>query len=326
MAISLADMAKQSAAPMQKGFILDLLRYSDLLNTVSFDNVPGLKVAGKRWQTLSNAGFRQLNGGYTESTGTIEEVGETLAFLGGDIKVDKAFDKADSGSIEKPLVTQMKMKAKAVAFAFNNAFINGNQAVNPDSFEGLLSRVSNMSSRMTLWQDASSNGTGASLKVLASAANEKQLITAMHKANKYVGGATHIFMNENSVIGIGQVLRDLGITYQPVALWDKTWESFQGVPFVDVGLQGDKSTEIITNTETVADNTATSMYFVRMDSDDGLRGIQMNGMDMNVYDPLNGNETEGGPQYLRRVDWAVGLFNLSQYSIARVCGFKMAAS
>ena len=30
MAISLADMAKQSAQPMQKGFILDLLRYSDI--------------------------------------------------------------------------------------------------------------------------------------------------------------------------------------------------------------------------------------------------------------------------------------------------------
>ncbi len=68
------------------------------------------------------------------------------------------------------------------------------------------------------------------------------------------------------------------------------------------------------------------MYFVRMDTDDGLQGIQLAGMDMNVYDPLNGNETEGGPQYLRRVDWACGLFNLSNYSIALVGGFTMAAA
>ena len=282
-------------------------------------------MAGRRWQTIGSAGFRKLNGGYSESTGTIEEVEETLAFLGGDIKVDKVFDKSNSGTIEKPLVTQMKMKAKAVAFAFNNAFINGNQGTNPDSFEGIMNRVGNMPSRMTQFLDTNANNTGTSLKVLANATNEKALITAMQKANKTVGGATAIYMNENTFIQIGAMMRDLGITYQPVELWDKVWESFQGVPFVDVGLLGDKSTEIILSTEGT-DTVSTSMYFVRMDTDDGLQGIQLAGMDMNVYDPLNGNETEGGPQYLRRVDWACGLFNLSNYSIARVGGFKMAAS
>jgi hypothetical protein len=35
---------------------------------------------------------------------------------------------------------------------------------------------------------------------------------------------------------------------------------------------------------------------------------------------------EAGPQYLRRIDGAVGLINLSQYCICRIKGFKMAPS
>jgi hypothetical protein len=47
---------------------------------------------------------------------------------------------------------------------------------------------------------------------------------------------------------------------------------------------------------------------------------------MQVYDPLNGNESESGPQYLRRIDWAVGLMNISQYAVCRISNIRMAAS
>ena len=321
--ISLADIAKQSAAPMQKGFILDLLRYSDLLAAIPFDNVDGLQVNGQRWQTLPSAGFRKLNGGYTESSGTVEEISETLALLGGDVKIDKVGEKVKSLS-ESPLATNMKMKAKAVAFAFNDAFINGDQAINPDSFEGMKKRVANMPSRMTIDLAVAT----VSLKVMASATNEKLFLDALHTAIKYVDGATHIFVNENTWIKFGSVLRDLGLVYDIAHLYDRQWQTFANVPLVDVGLKSDKTSEIIPNNEDPGNATldATSIYVARMDSDDGLRGIQLNGMGLNVYDPLNGNETEGGPQYLRRIDWATGLFNLSNYSICRVKGFKMAAS
>jgi len=321
--ISLADVAKASASPMQKGFILDLLRFSDLLASIPFDNVEGVQVNGQRWQTLPGAGFRKYGGGYTESSGKTEEVAETLALLGGDIKIDKVGEKVKSLK-ESPLVTNMKMKAKAVALAFNDAFINGDQGVTPDSFEGLKKRVSNMPARMSIDLAVSTDA----LKVLASAANEKLFLDALHQAVKYVDGATHIFMNENTWIKFGSMMRDLALVYQPIALYDKTWQNFAGVPLVDVGLKSDKSTEIITNTEDPGDggNDATSIYVARMDGDDGLRGIQLADMGLKVYDPLNGNETEAGPQYLRRIDWAVGLFNLSQYSICRIKGFKMAAN
>jgi hypothetical protein len=323
MAVGLQDIIKQSASPMQKGFISDLLRYSDLLASIPFDTVDGLQVTAQRWQTLSAAGFRKLNGGYTEGTGTVEDVAETLALLGGDIKIDKVGDKV-APLVEKPLVTQMKMKAKAVAFAFNDAFINGDQGSNPDTFEGLKKRVAGEPSRMTI----NIQGSTDSLKIFANTANELALLDALHQAVKYVDGATHIFMNENTYIKFGTLLRTLGLAYDTVNMFDRKYPSFAGIPLVDVGLKGDKSTEIIFNTEDPGDagNDATSIYVARMDSDDGLRGIQLKGMDMQVYDPLNGNESESGPQYLRRIDWAVGLMNISQYAVCRISNIRMAAS
>lgn len=326
--ITLVDYAKQSKDPLRKAFIQDLLRYSDLMGIVPFVPKPGLQVSGLRWQTLPATAFRRLGTGYTESTGTTEEVLETMVALGGDIKVDK-FLTGNGNVVEDPLTTQSRMKLKSLAFTFNNAFINGDQAVDPDSFEGLKKRVSNMPARMTI---DLSPGAGDSLKVLADAASEHKFVDAVHQAVKYVDGATHILCNETVHLGLGQVARRLNLFQILTDAYGRAWNSISSgsaiVPFVDVGLKSDKSTEIITNTEDPGDggNDSTSIYVVRMDDDEGLHGITLEGHDFEVYDPLGGGEMEAGPQFLRRIDWGVGLFNLSQYVIARIKGFKMAAA
>jgi hypothetical protein len=327
MTVTLIDYAKQSKDPLRKGFIMDLLRYSDLMKLVPFETVSGLQVSGTRWQTLPSAAFRRIGAGYTESTGTTEDVIETLVAMGGDVKIDR-FLTGNANVIEDPLTTQMRMKAKAVAFKFNDAFINGDAAVDPDSFEGLKKRNSNMPARMTI--DLAN--AGDSLKVLAGSTQEHQFVDAIHQAVKYVDGATHILCNETTWLGLGQVARRLNLFQTLTDALGRTWNSISSgssiIPFVDVGLKGDKSTEIIPNNENPGDggNDSTSIYVVRMDTDDGLHGILLEGHEFDVYDPLDGGEMESGPQYLRRIDAGVGLFNLSQYVIARIKGFKMAAS
>lgn len=330
MAVTLIDYAKQSKDPLRKAFIKDLLRYSDLMSIVPFETVPGLQVGGTRWQTLPGAAFRKIGAGYTESTGTTEEIVETLVALGGDVKVDR-FLTGNANVVQDPLTTQMQMKAKTVAFKFNDAFINGDQAVDPDSFEGLKKRVANAPARMTI---SLSPGAGDSLKVLANTANEHTFIDAVHQAVKFVDGATHIFCNETTWLGLGQVARRLNL-FQVIedALGHK-WQSISSgssfLPFIDVGLKSDKTTEIITNTEDPGDagNDATSIYVARMEMEtsDGLYGLTLEGHELDVYDPLTGGEMESGPQVLRRIDWGVGLYNLSQFSIARIKDFKMAAA
>src|SRR5512134_3364586 len=121
MAVTLNEYAKLAKDPLKKGFILDLLRYSDVLNVVPFKDAPGMKVNGTRWQTLPSVSFRKIGGSYSESTGTVENIQETLAILGGDIHIDRVLAKAP-GTMQNPLQVQMQMKAKAVAFQFNDTF------------------------------------------------------------------------------------------------------------------------------------------------------------------------------------------------------------
>lgn len=327
MTITLGEAAKLEQSPLKRGFILDLLRYSPLLNRVPFVDSPGLRITGNRWQTLPSVGFRKVNGSYSESTGTVEEVQETLALLGGDVFVDRVFTKAP-GYAQNPLQVQMQMKAKAVAFQFNDSFINGDLASNADSFNGLKQRVTNMPARQTI--DLSS--ADDSLKVLASSANEHTFVDAIHQAVKYCDGATDILCNEATYLGLGQVARRLNLFQVIQDALGKKWESMSSgsdmVNFVDVGLKGDKSTEIITSTEDPGDggNDSSSIYVVRMDTSDGLHGLQIAGLGMDIYDPTKGGEDPTAPRLIRRIDWATGLRNLSNYCIVRIKGFKMAAA
>ncbi len=325
MPVTLNDYLKQAQSPLAKGFVSDLVRASDLLRIVPFDTVNGLQVAGTRWQVLPSTAFRKLGAGYTESSGSIEQVEETLYQLGGDVRIDRILTVAQN-VVEDPLRTQMRMKAQSMAVTFNHYFINGDHATDPDGFEGIKKRVSNMPSRMTL--NMYNIDTGDGYPILKDAAHENTFIDYLHQAIKYVDGATHILCNEKTYLGLGQVLRRLGLLDTTTDAYGKVWNSFAGIPLVDVGLKGDRTTEVISSTEDPGDGGAdcTSLYVVRLDLDGGLHGIQLAGTSPEPYDPLATGEMESGPQYLRRIDWSVGLFNLSQYCIARLKGFRVAVS
>jgi len=323
MAVTLADLAKQEREPLRKGIMTNLLRFSDILAVVPFESVDSLDNIVVRWKELPDVAFRNINEGYGEETGTTEQITETVYGFGGDIKIDRVFEYVKN-VIEPPEVTQTKMKTKAMAFKFNDMYINGSHIVDPKSFEGLKVRVAKLPSRQTI--DLASSGDA--LKVFATAGTtDHAFLDGLHQLVAYVdGGATHLFMNLDTRLKIAALLRRMGIGGEALEIWEKKVDTFQAVPMIDVGLKPDKSTEIILSTEDPGDggDDSTSIYAVRFAVGESLCGINLNELD--VYDPLKGGEMEGGPQMLRRIDWWCGLANWSDYSIARLKGFKMAAS
>jgi hypothetical protein len=321
--ITLNDYAKAAKSPLAKGFIKDLLRASDLLKIIPIDTVDGLQVAGTRWQTMPSVAFRKIGGAYTESSGAMEEVAETLVALGGDVKIDRLLVKAKNTKYD-PLQQNMRMKAQAIALAIYNGVINGDQAVDPDSFEGLKKRISNMPARQTV--NLYNIDAGDGYPILKDATHEHTFLDALHEI-LYKTNANYLLCNEAVYLGLGKLLRRLGLLETSTDAYGKKWNTFQGVPLVDVGLLSDKTTEIITNTENPGDggNDCTSIYAVNFNTDDGVHLLQLAGTSPEPYDPNGGGESDSGPQYLRRIDWAVGMFNLSQYCAARLCGFRVAA-
>lgn len=321
MAVTLVEILKNSTAT-QRLFIMDLLRASDLMGEVPFKTVDGLLVEGSRWQSLPSVAFRAINGSYTADQGSTEEANETLTVLGGQFAIDHILRNVKA-KYQDEFTKQSKMLATAIAFKFADTFINGDQATDVNSFEGLKKRVSNMPSRMTVDLAAS----GVSLKVLASTTTEHAFIDGVEKAIKY-SSATHVFMNEDAWLNISAALRRSGTMTTTKDMFDRRVKEWNGVKFIDVGLKADKSTEIITSTEDPGNGTldGTSLYFVNMNTEDGVHGLQLRGTSPKPQPLQRSGTGTSATQDTALVDWAVGLRNLSQYCICRLKGMKFAAS
>jgi flavin-binding protein dodecin len=326
MAVTLNELAKVQQNPLNKAVIMDLLRQSKVLQMAPIENVPGLKITSARWQTLPSSSTRAINGSYSETTGTLENVQETLHIYGGEINVDRVLS-MDKTVVEDPLVTQTKMKVASIAAKFNTDFINNTHAIDPLGFVGLRERVANAPSRQTVNIEASA---GVTTKVLASSATENTFLDGLHELLHVIGGSEApgqcaFFMNEKTYLGIGKVLRRLSLLDTTQDNYGRIWKQFAGVNLVDIGLQYDQSTEIISNT-LFGDSVGTEIYGVRWEGDDGFRVIQLEGTSTDPYDPTVNGEMQTKPSKMRRIDWAIGLENKGKYAVGKLNGFKMAAT
>lgn len=318
MAETIVDVAKRVTSPLQKGILMNLYRHSDLLGLVPFQPAKALNNTVVRWKTLPTVGSRKLNSGYTESTGTTEQIDEAVRPMGGDVDVEKVFDDLPN-VLEKPSVTQLAMKAKAMAFYFNYLFIKGSVAIDADAFYGLEYRISQLPARQKLCI-----GTmGTPFDATASTANEHAFVDKIIELDDLVGGADVFLCNRKMRLGFGRVLRRLSLLDTTKDAYDRDFWAFDGVPIVDVGMRADKTTEILTETEDPGDEGAdtASIYAVKFGSPEGLVGIQMS--DLQAY--LVAEELESKPVRRWRIDWFVGLAGFGDSYVARLYNLKGAS-
>jgi len=318
---TLADVASLEQNVLRKAVIMNLIRYSQLMDVIPWENVDALTSVAVRWKNLPTVAFRKINAGYTAGNGTFEQIYETVYVMGGDINFDRLFEKIKN-YIRDPKVEQTQMKLKALALNFNDYFINGDQATDQDGFEGLKKRVSLMPSTQSVYFAAAN---AAAADPTGSVAAARAFMDKWDEVHGYCndGKVNAFFMNKGLKLGFAKVIRYAQISGGNVLdvtkdLLGRDILTYKGVPFYDVGVTRDQSTEIITDTETAGDAgaDATSVYAVSFGADDeGLTGIQLSPLE--VYDPLNGGEQETVPAKLVRLEWACGLANFGAHSITR---------
>jgi hypothetical protein len=107
--------------------------------------LPFMEIAGNSYKynqegTLPGIAFRDINAGYTESTGVINKASEGLYILGGDSDIDK-FLVATRGNLQDLRAIHTEMKAKALSLAFTKTFFKGDHGVNTLEFDGLEKRL-----------------------------------------------------------------------------------------------------------------------------------------------------------------------------------------
>ncbi len=300
------------------GWILDnFLMESNPAQQIPFDTDKGLAVTIPSWGTLPSVGWRNVNGSYTESSGTYEHKVEEKYIFGGYIDTDKVL--ADAGpTIVSVRQDQRKMKAKAMAFEFNDVFING--VTTSKQFKGISARITDIyaAGYTDHYIDGGSATTGRGFLYDTTDRNLfldnlNKLIHALpgHKANA-------LYMNAKCYLAVESCLRREGLLNTAKDMFEREIETYRGATLIDIGVKADQTTEIITNGEGLSGGTdETSIYAVRYGASEFLWGIQqkaMESIDMGLQ------LVSGKPVYQDFVEWVVGLAIGNPRSIARLYG------
>lgn len=294
MAVTLAEAAKLSTDALQRGVIELFVQESPVLDRLPLLEIEGNSYAYNVEATLPGVAFRAVNEAYTESTGTVNQRTESLVIMGGDADVDR-FIVQTRGNLNDQRAIQTRMKVKANALKFQDAFINGDVAVDTKGFDGLKKRLTG--SQVI---DAGTNGLGP-------VAGGHDFFDALDQLAAAVPGGPDAFYTNAAVrsrilsagrrIGGADLVTE-DITAKRVVTWN-------GVPVLDIGVRAD-GTQIIANTETQGSaSNAASIYAVRFgegEGDQAVTGLTNGGVQ--VYDL---GELQDKPAYRTRIEFYTGL-------------------
>lgn len=306
MALTILEAAKLSGEVKRESIVEMFARESDIIAALPFKGIAGRAYAYNREGSLPGVAFRGVNEAYTESTGVLNPLVETLTIAGGDLDVDKFLVKTDTtGNIRE---VQESLKVKSLAASWANNFIKGDSTSDPRVFDGLQLRV-----------------TGSQLIPAGAAAGGDPLSLAiLDQAIDAVDNPTHIVMSKALKRRLKAAARTPTVAgYITYALdqFGAQVMQYDGLPILTAyGKNG--GTEILGFTEVCpggGGTTGTSIYVVSF-RDGYFTGIQ-NG-DMQVVDL---GELQTAPVMRTRVEWYAGIALEHGRAVSRLWGISNAA-
>uniref|UniRef100_A0A6M3JWI7 Putative capsid protein n=1 Tax=viral metagenome TaxID=1070528 RepID=A0A6M3JWI7_9ZZZZ len=320
MAWTLSELSKIETDPLRKSVIDGLLMESDLMGFVPWETIGTLSTSVVRYKDLPSFGYRKVNAGFDESTGTFEQKVETISLGGLDIDTDKAIARAKN-TIADARAVQQTMALKSAAYQFNWKFIAGNPVNDPEEFKGLTERVNDINNEGytdQLFLTSVTAGEG----ILYSSANSQNFLNDVDKLIYAIDGHNpdYLLMNKKLLLALRALLRKEKMLNQAQDQFGRLIDMYGNTKLVDIGVRADQSTEIILNTETAAGavtggTECTSMYAVKFGIGDELWGIQEYPMEVTDL-----GELQTAPKYRTRIDWPHGLAMVSPRCIARMYG------
>ncbi len=313
---TLVEFAKIAKDPLVKSVAMTLMEESQPMKYIPWETIGSLYKKMVRIQTLPSVARRKLNAAWTSSSGTTEQLTEGLSLVGGNIDVDKEMvDGAQT--IEDVRTLQQMMKVKAMAYEFNDNFINGSVIADEDNFDGLKARINatGMSDQKLL----SATGTNY---ITDTQAHALDFLAEMDRLTYAIDGHNPSFYVTSDVglRKINQALRIAGVLNQNkdqfgqlVTMWGNK------VPIYDIGVKADQSTKVIP-TELITGLAGAdyfSIYAVKVGEGTDFWGIQKHKLEVK-----NAGLLEDQVTYRTNVNWPVGLALINKRSIARLYGIR----
>jgi hypothetical protein len=295
MAQTLVQAALLSQNDLQRGVVETFVQESAVLDRIPLIPIQGNAFAYNKELALPGIEFRAVNSAYVESTGTVVQATETLVILGGDADVDR-FIVQTRGNLNDQRAIQTRMKVKSLSYKFQDTVINGDTAVDANSFDGLKKRLTG-----TQLITAATNG----LAVLGAddAARQSFFDKLDELIAAVLGGVDVLYMNKSIRSKILSSMRRLNITTTPVGT--KQEASYQGIPLVDIGNKAD-GTAIVPQTETMGSSSvASSIYavnFTDSENEPGVAGLSNGGVDVRDL-----GEVDEKPVFRTRIEFYCGM-------------------
>ena len=317
MAVTLAQAATLSQNDLQRGVIETFVQSSPILDRIPLMPIEGNAYAYNTEATLPGVAFRAVNEAYTESTGTVNQLTESLVILGGDADVDR-FIVQTRGNLNDQRAVQTAMKVKAASYKFQETFFNGDVTVDPKSFDGLRKRL--VGSQVL---DADTNG----LAINEDDATRNDFFDALDALVASVPGldaSNGALYANSSILGkIRSAGRRIGGTEMVREdLTGKRVLTWNGIPILDPGANG-AGVPILGQNETQGTAADTSsIYAVKFGQDEGdqaVTGLTNGGVQVDDLGQL-----QEKPAYRTRIEFYCGLALFGGKAAARLRGVRNA--
>lgn len=298
MSLTLIEAAKLQTGDVFRDTVVEMFpANSELLSALPFQTIAGNALKYNREETLPGIAFRGYNESYTESTGVINPITETLHIIGGDADVDRQLVKSMGAGVRS---THVNMKVKALTQSWTEKFIKGDNATDPREFDGLQNRL-----------------TGSQVIEAGTTANGEALkLTKLDEVIDAVDNPTHILMNRTMKRRLSAAARLYtvgGFINYELGAFGRRVMSYNDLPIITID-QDNEGNEILPFTEAAASGTATacSIYVVSF-GDGNLVGLQNGGIE--AYDL---GEIDASPVYRTRIEWAAGIAMFGAKAAARL--------
>ncbi len=314
---TLLELSKIETDTLRKSVIDTLLMEASAMEFVPWETIGALATTIVRMGTLPSVGFRKVNEGYTVGTGALEQKVENIFLLGAYFDTDKAIARAKNTIASARALTQVMM-TKALAYKFNDKFINGDPATDPEEFKGLEKRVDDVVAEGYTGQEVDVAGGSATEGILNSSAISLNFLNKFDQAMYQIKGHNPALalMNHTVLLAIRALLRKEKLLNQAQDAFDRIVDVYGNTRMVDIGVCADQTTEILPLDETKGGGTTeSSIYFVKFGIGEYLWGIQEYPLEVEDKGLL-----EGSPIYRTEMDWPLGLANADPYAISRLFG------
>jgi len=330
--LTISDYAVMSNNPLVTKITMSLLQNGIILADIPLATKASMIANGVRWQdNLPTVTWGKLNTDPTVTKGKPTPYQEQAFLVRNAIDVDIKILR-DENRIVDPRAAQLSIYLQALAYDYNDKFINNNHiSGDDDAIVGLRYRLDNAST-YGLVSEMKMDFGGVDISLAGvSAANANKFIYYVQQILDYMGrpdgDGVVLYMNDIVKRLFENAVRVLGAG----AGWTMTRDAFgraitmyRNAKIVDVGRKADQTTRIITATETSAGADGASTYssiYACVYGEERLIGWQFDPIEESIKDVgLIGN---GGTIARILFDWATGLYPQHTRCMARGYNIKV---